>query len=78
MILLEREDKSAVIDKSGIGRLISGLEKDLHQGLSPLGAVDIVQLLEHNLHLLPIGGALSNKVETLNHTISLRPFRYMY
>lgn len=55
-----------------------GLGMDVHEGLSPLRAVDIMQLLKHDLHLLPIGGALGNKVEALNHTISLHPFRYNY
>lgn len=60
-----------------IVRLVPGLDEDLHEGLSPLSAIDIMQFLKHDLHLLPIGGALSNKVETLNHIISLHLFRYV-
>ena len=69
----ERERKSvSYLNGSSIGRWVSGLGWDVHEGLCPLSAVDIMQLLKHNLHLLPIGGALGNKVETLNNAFSTR------
>ena len=37
----------------------------IHESLSPLGTIDVMQLLEHNLHLLPIGGTLCDKVKAL-------------
>ena len=39
--------------------------EDVHEGLCPLGAINIMKLLEHNLHLLPVGGAHGDKVKTL-------------
>ena len=39
--------------------------EEIHESLSPFGTIDFMQLLEHNLHLLPIGGTLRDKVKTL-------------
>ena len=48
--------------------------RDAHEGLCPLSAVDIMELLEHDLHLLPIGGVHCNKMKALHNTISACPF----
>ncbi len=39
---------------------------DVHEGLCPLSAINIMELLEHNLHLLAIGGAHGDEVKTLD------------
>lgn len=44
---------------------------NVQEAMCPLGAIDLVQFLEHNLHLLPIGRAHRDEVKTLHiNTIS--------
>lgn len=38
---------------------------NVHQSGSPFCAVDLVQLFEHNLYFLAIGGTLSDEVKSL-------------
>ena len=38
---------------------------NVQERISPLGAINIMQLLEHNLHLLPIGRAHRDEMKTL-------------
>ena len=45
-----------------------GVEENAHEGICPLGAVNVMELLEHNLHLLPIGRALRDEMKTLHNT----------
>ena len=47
------------------------MKRDVHEAMCPLGAVNVMQLLEHNLHLLPIGRAHGDEVKTLYSTINL-------
>ena len=47
---------------------------DLHEGLCPLSAINIMELLEHNLHLLAIGGAHGDEVKTLYDTMFVCKF----
>ena len=42
---------------------------NIHECLSPFGTIDVMQLLEHNLHLLPIGGTLCDKVKALGQIL---------
>lgn len=69
-MLLDKEGhRSAVCAKVAWGG--SGCQEcggNAHEGICPLGAVNVMQLLEHNLHLLPIGRALGDEMETLHDT----------
>ena len=53
---------------------LGGSGEGLHQSLSPFGTIDVMQLLEHNLHLLPIGGTLCDQVKTLEQMLG--PFYF--
>lgn len=72
-MLLEKEKESATWIEVVLAGIYQCWAGNVHEGLCPLSAVDIMQLLKHDLHLLPIGGALGDKVETLNNTISMKP-----
>lgn len=37
---------------------------DVDQGRAPFGAVDVVELLQHDLRRLPVGGVLGDEVQT--------------
>lgn len=50
-------------------------EKDVHEGVGPLRAVDLMEFFEHNLHLLPVGSAHRDKVKTLPYISVHDPFR---
>ena len=67
-MLLEEKDMLAVCVRSNLG----SAGKEIHECLSPFGTIDVMQLLEHNLHLLPIGSTLCDKVKALGQ--NLAPF----
>ena len=46
---------------------------DVQDRIGPLGAIDLMQLLEHNLHLLPIGRAHGDEMKTLQQSIKPDP-----
>ena len=44
---------------------------DPHHSLSPFGAVDLLELLQHDLDLLAVGGVHRDKVKTLHDSVSV-------
>ena len=60
-MLLKDGDMLAVCAQPNLGSAGEGI----HESLSPFGTINVMQLLEHDLHLLPIGGTLRDKVKAL-------------
>lgn len=59
---------------------VGGIQSEnVQEGVGPLGAIKVMQLLEHNLHLLPIGRAHGDEMKALGilHLIGRLGFKEM-
>ena len=66
MLLRQEGQVSAELRENGGYQ--RGRGENAHEGICPLGPVNLMQLLEHNLHLLPIGRALCDEMKALHNT----------
>lgn len=66
MLLLEKVSRVAHVEEERGHREVEEEGTNVQEAMCPLGAINLMQLLEHNLHLLPIGGAHRDEVKTLD------------